>query len=187
MAANPAPLPVEVYAIFCGGIEQATGQKVVNSLTIAMGGKVKHVHLLFQSAGGYVGDGVFLYNLFRSIPVELTLYNAGQISSAGVVAYLGAKRRKTGARATFMLHRSTNSPQFATSSRLQNIAKSLVLDDQRTDAIIREHVKLPAELWTELQYHDVYISGDEAVEFGVATEVGDFSPPAGTQVFNLLG
>ena len=88
-------LPAEVFAIFCGGIEQATAQKVVNSLTIAMGGKVKHVHLLFQSAGGYVGDGVFLYNLFRSIPIELTLYNVGQISSAGVVAYLGAKRRKT--------------------------------------------------------------------------------------------
>jgi hypothetical protein len=61
------------------------------------------------------------------------------------------------------------------------------LDDQRTDTIIREHVALPTELWTELQYHDVYISGDEAVKFGVATEIGDFSPPPGTQVFNLLG
>jgi ATP-dependent protease ClpP protease subunit len=93
----PTPPPPEVYAIFCGGIDQAMAQKIVNNLTAASVQKVKHVHLLFQSAGGYVGDGVFLYNLFRSIPVELTLYNVGQISSAGVVAYLGAKRRKTSA------------------------------------------------------------------------------------------
>jgi hypothetical protein len=57
MSTTPALAP-EVYAIFCGGIEQATAQKVVNSLTFAIGGKVKHVHILFQSAGGYVGDGV---------------------------------------------------------------------------------------------------------------------------------
>jgi ATP-dependent Clp protease, protease subunit len=185
MAENPT-LPAEVYAIFCGGIEQATGQKVVNSLTIAMGGKVKHVHLLFQSAGGYVGDGVFLYNLFRSIPIELTLYNVGQISSAGVVAYLGAKRRKTTASATFMLHRSANSPQFATAAKLSHLAKSLVLDDERTEAIVRDHVKFPPELWDELKYHDIYVSGEEAIKFGIATEIGEFAPPAGTQVFNLL-
>jgi hypothetical protein len=25
------------------------------------------------------------------------------------------------------------------------------------------------------------------VNFGVATEIGEFSPPAGTQVYNILG
>src|ERR1700690_3651329 len=111
MATQPPGLPPEVYAVFCGGIEKATAQKIVNSLTIAIGGKVKHVHLLFQSAGGYVGDGVFLYNFFRSIPIELTLYNAGQISSAGVIAYLGGKARKTTTNATFMFNKCANNPQ----------------------------------------------------------------------------
>jgi ATP-dependent Clp protease protease subunit len=129
---------------------------------------------------------VFLYNLFRSIPIELTLYNVGQISSAGVVAYLGGKHRKTTANATFMFHRSTNSPQFATSSKLNHVAKSLILDDERTEAIVRQHVKFPSELWAAIEHHDVYMSGKEAVEFGVADEIAEFSPPAGLQVFNLL-
>jgi len=54
MATTPAPqpkIPEEVHGIFCGGIEQATAQKVVANLTIAMNAKVKHIHLLFQSAG----------------------------------------------------------------------------------------------------------------------------------------
>jgi ATP-dependent protease ClpP protease subunit len=108
MSTNPVPvpsIPEVVYGMFCGGIEQATAQKIVNALAIAGNAKVKHIHLLFQSAGGYVGDGVFLYNLFRSIPIEITLYNVGQISSAGVIAYLGAKARKTAKTATFMIHR----------------------------------------------------------------------------------
>ena len=76
-AQGDVAFPQEIYAMYCGDINQASAQKTVNALSIAMGGKVQHVHLLFQSAGGYVGDEVFLYNLFRSIPIELTLYNVG--------------------------------------------------------------------------------------------------------------
>jgi ATP-dependent Clp protease protease subunit len=119
--------------------------------------------------------------------LKLRSTNVGQISSAGVVAYLGAKNRKTSRGATFMIHRSTNSPQFATAAKLQHVSKTLVLDDERTEAIIREHVKFPPELWTSLVSDDIYISGEEAVKFGLAQEVGEFAPPAGTQVFNLLG
>jgi ATP-dependent protease ClpP protease subunit len=180
------PLPAEIYAMYCGDINQVSAQKAVNSLAGAMGREAKHVHLLFQSAGGYVGDGVFLYNLFRTIPIELTLYNAGQISSAAVVAYLGARNRKTTVNATFMLHRSTNSPQFATASKLSHLSKSLILDDQRTESIVRNHVNFPSELWDALQHHDVYVSGDEAVQYGIASEIGEFAPPPGTRVFNLL-
>jgi ATP-dependent Clp protease, protease subunit len=191
MAANPVPAPQQipevVYGAFCGGIEQATSQKFVNSFAIAGGAKVKHIHLLFQSAGGYVGDGVFLYNLFRSISIELTLYNVGQISSAGVIAFLGAKHRRTTRNATFMLHRSTNSPQFATSTKLEHVAKSLVLDDERTEEIVRTHSKFPPEFWTALLHHDLYLSGEEAVKYGLADDIGDFAPPPGLQVFNILG
>jgi len=186
---EPAPpkIPEVVYAIFCGDIAQVTAAKVVSGLTAAMGGKAQHVHLLFQTAGGYVGDGVFLYNLFRGIPVELTLYNVGQISSAGVIAYLGAKNRKTARNATFMLHRSTSNHQFATATKLSHAAKTLILDDERTEAIVREHTKFPPELWANLENHDVYISGEEAVKFGLADEIAEFAPPMGTQVFNILG
>jgi ATP-dependent Clp protease protease subunit len=179
-------LPADTYAVFCGGIEQATAQKIVSGLTGAMARKAKHVHVLFQTAGGYVGDGVFLYNFFRTIPIELTLYNSGQISSAGVIAFLGAGHRKTSPNATFMIHRSTNTAQFATSTKLQHIAKSLILDDQRSEAILKNHVNLPPELWAEIEHRDLYISGAEGVSFNMADEIGEFSPPAGSQVYNLM-
>ena len=186
MPEEEAQLPEDIYAIYCGGIDQANAQKAVKGLTTAIGMKVKHVHLLFQSAGGYVGDGVFLYNLLRSIPIETTLYNVGQISSAGVIAYLGATHRKTTANATFMIHRSTNSPQFATATKLGHVSKTLVLDDERTERIVRSHVNLPDELWDAMKHHDVYVSGEESVQFGIADGIAEFSPPLGKQVYNLL-
>lgn len=185
--APQAPPVPDVYAIFCGPIDQVSAQRLVNFLSIGMAGKVRpHVHMLFQSAGGFVGDGVFLYNLFRSLPLELTLYNVGQISSAGVTAYLGARRRKTSAQASFMIHQSSNSPMAAGAARLQNIAKSLVLDDERTESILRTHVTMPDALWQEMRFHNVFVSGADAVTFGMADEVSEFSPPAGSQVFNVL-
>jgi ATP-dependent Clp protease, protease subunit len=178
--------PKLAYAIYYGSIEQANGEKVVNQITAGLAAKLEHVHVLFQTAGGYVGDGVFLYNFFRAIPIEITLYNAGQISSAGVVAYLGAKHRITSKSATFMVHRSTKSPQFATSAQLSHAGRTLILDDQRTEAILREHITFPPKLWASLKSHDIYITGEEAVKYGLATAIGEFGPPLGTPVYNLL-
>lgn len=157
----------------------------MNGLTAAMSAQVTHIHIMLQSIGGFVGDGIFLYNLLRSVPMEVTVYNVGQISSAGVLVYLGAANRVASKRSTFMLHRTSNSPQFANASKLQNVAKSLLLDDERTDAIIKEHVTFPSEILEELKYHDVYISGEEAVRFGMATTIGEFPTP-NSQIYNIL-
>jgi ATP-dependent Clp protease, protease subunit len=72
-----------------------------------------------QTTGGNVQDGVCLYNYFRTLPVDLSVYNVGSISSAGVIAYLGAKNRKAATLATFMIHRSHASFQGANVDTIQ--------------------------------------------------------------------
>lgn len=178
-------LPPEVYGVFCGSINQESAQKICNTFGVASNGGVKHIHLLYQSIGGAVGDGIFLHNFFEALPMNLTLYNAGQVSSAAAVAYLGAKTRKASASATFMLHRSTNTPQVATVANMTALVKNLALDDQRIEAILREHVTLPDDLWDIFDRHDIYLSAAEAVQYGIAHEIGDFAPPADAKVFNI--
>jgi ATP-dependent Clp protease protease subunit len=140
---------------------------------------------MFQSTGGYVGDGICLYNFFKSLTIDLTIYNAGFVQSIAAVAFLGAKKRKTSARATFMLHRATNSPQFATATRLQAVADSVILDDRRIESILKEHLALTPEHWTNMNHHDFIFSGEEAIKLKMAHEIGEFSPPPGTQIFNI--
>ena len=180
------PAPHDVYGVFVDDINQANTNRIVNGVTGAMAQGNKHLHVMFQSWGGFVGDGVMLYNFFRALQtIDLSLYNCGQVASAAVTAYLGAKRRVANKGAIFMIHRSHNSPQFATASKLEKLAENLTIDDKRSEDILKAHLKMPDNLWRAYENQDLYITGEEAVEFGLASELGDFSPPAGTQIYKV--
>jgi ATP-dependent Clp protease, protease subunit len=185
--AGPNQIPETIYGVFCGDINAATMQKFVQNLTAASNAGVKSLHIVFQSWGGFVGDGIFLYNFLRSFPVDITLYNIGQVASAGVLAFLGGKHRKTTKNAMFMIHKSTAPIQQGTTlQKLERVQKGLILDDARIDTIFRESLKLPDEMWIDLVHHDVNISGDDAIKFGIADEIGEFTP-GNSKVFNALG
>src|SRR6478609_3550932 len=95
--------PKEVFGMFTGPINQAAAQRISNAMTLAINNGVEGIHLLFQSDGGKAGDAIYLFNLFRSLPISLTLYNAGSVASIAVIAYLGAAKRITTSNATFMV------------------------------------------------------------------------------------
>ena len=187
MATSPVepPLPEDVYAVFCDSINQESIKRLFASLSFATQKKIKHVHLMFQSIGGMVADGVCLYNFIKALPIDLTIYNCGSVSSIAVLAYIAATKRKTSASATFMLHRTTGSSQPASAGRLHSLAESVVLDDKRTDAILRAHIKLSPEEWTALDKHELWFSAEEAIKAEIANEIGEFDPPKGTEIYTI--
>ena len=129
----------------------------------------------------------FLYNALKKLSVEIVLYNAGQVASAATLAYLGAHSRKTTANAVFMIHKSTYNPNASGADKLKAVADNLAIDDIRVEEILRNHLRLPDELWTQFRFHDVYLNGTDAVAYGMADEIGEFSPPPGIRVLNALG
>ena len=173
-----------VYAVFAGAIDQAAVQRIFQGITGASASGVNDIHLLFQSFGGTVGDGVCLYNFFRSLPIDLTLYNVGNVSSAATTAFLGAKKRKASTYATFMVHRVQSPGQPATSERLHAIAHSVVADDERTEAILRQHLTLNDDQWLVHRNADLWLTAKEAASCGLA-EIGEFCPPIGSKIFNV--
>ncbi len=182
-----AKKPEEIWATYCGDINAANVAKLVGGLNVVASNGTKRIHILFQSWGGFVGDGVFLYNALKKLSIEVALYNAGQVASAATLAYLGAHSRKTTANAVFMIHKSTYNPNTVGVDKLKALADNLAIDDVRVEEILRAHLRLPEELWTQFRFHDVYLSGKDAVAYGMAEEIGEFSPPPGTKVLNALG
>lgn len=178
-------LPKEVWALFSGLIDQNSIQRILNSITTASANSVEHIHLLFQCTGGAIGEGITLYNLFRTLPMELTVYNTGSVASIGVIAYLGAKRRKTSARATFMIHRTQTTTQSADTEKLIAFAKSAVLFDTSMETILREHVEMTEERWNHFNHNDLWFSAEEAVKSGLAHEIAEWNPPPKTRLFTL--
>jgi len=178
----PSP-PTEVFATFVGVLDQGATQRLFTGLSAAIQGGVAHLHLLMQSTGGYAGEGVVLYNFFRALPIDLTIYNCGSISSAAVIAYLGTKKRKVSTYAAFAVHRTQTSLQAANAGRFQSVAQGMAVDDKRTEAILRKHVTLSDEQWRFHDISDVWLTAEEAVRCGLADEIAEFKPTAVSKVF----
>lgn len=171
--------------MFAGIIDQLAVSRFFNFFSLAGQDKTGHIHLLLQSMGGGVGDGICLYNFFRNSPIPMTLYNSGTCASIAAVAYLGGKERKVSAYGTFMLHKTHASPQTASAERLYAAARSVMLDDTRMESIIRQNLSLSSAQWSDHEGFDLWLSADEAVGAGLATDIGEFSPPLGLRVYNI--
>ena len=178
-------LPSEVYAVFCGAIDQAAVQRILNSLTTASSCEVQHLHLAFQSNGGMIGDGICLYNIFKRLPFGLTLYNTGAVSSVGVIAFLGAKERKASAHASFMIHRARNALVSANSELFESGAQSLRLDDNRLEAVWRENINLKRGKWVTARRPERHFTAQDALSIGLVGEIAEFSPPFGGRLYNI--
>jgi ATP-dependent protease ClpP protease subunit len=172
--------PKELYGMFTGPINQAAAQRISNAMSLAINNGVQGIHLLFQSDGGNVGDAIYIFNLFRSLPINLTLYNAGSIASIAVIAYLGAAKRITTSNATFMVLRT---PVGATSGKLQSADNTAILDEKRIESILQSKLKLPEDKLKLRSVADLWLSADEAVAAGLATSIGDFMPPKDQRIF----
>jgi ATP-dependent Clp protease, protease subunit len=178
-------LPEEVYGVFCDAINQASVQRIFGNVATATQKGVKHIHLLFQSTGGLVSDGVALYNFFKTAPIDITLYNVGSVQSIAAIAYLGAKKRKTSACATFVFHRVTGNAQSAQAGALETLADGVVIDDRRLEAIMRDHINMSTEKWAILDKGDLVFTAEYAVKAKIAQEIADFAPTPGLPIYNL--
>jgi len=174
------------YATLGGTIGPDTMSRIFTNLNGATVGGVQTLHLLFQSTGGMVGDGIALYNYFRTMPVDLHVYNGGTVASIAVIAYLGATHRYASVHSTFMIHRTRIAPQgVLTAAQMRAHTRSLEMDDTRTEAILRAHTSIPADRWALLDTQDVFFDAHEAVQFGIADSIREFVVPVGNQIFNV--
>ena len=88
MGAAPG-LPPVIYAALSAEINQDSLQRTINAATNIMQNGGKQVHLMFQSGGGFIGDGIALYNFFKALTLDVTIYNTGTVASMAAVAFLG--------------------------------------------------------------------------------------------------
>lgn len=182
----PEQLPEEIYATFAGSIDQHAISRMFGSFPIAINDGVKTVHLLINSLGGFVADGIAAYNYLRNLPLSIVTYNGGSVASIAVIMFLAGQTRKCSPNATFMIHKTTFSmPQAQTAFDLRHRADAAEMDDNNTDSILRSQIHMPDSNWNMRDRCDLTISAQDAKKFGLVHEIADFQPPAGTQLFNI--
>lgn len=178
--------PEEVWLTLTGEINQPMIQKVCQLFSQLINDRVKTVHLLLHSGGGFVSDGIFLYNYLSSCPINVIAYNAGNVSSMAVIVFLAAKRRVAADNATFMIHKTHASPNpGATAAMLKEIADSLDIDNARTEAILHKHLTLPKGKWVLHKHGNLTITAQESMKFALVHEIAQFAPPPNGSLFNI--
>jgi ATP-dependent Clp protease protease subunit len=185
MATRP-PLAKEIYATLSGEIKTETMPRIFANFAEASNQKVEVVHLLIQSPGGFVGDGIGAYNFLRSLPLKIVTYNGGLVASIAVIVFLCGAERVASETAAFLIHRSTIGPITGTSTQLQDFSAGLAIDDNRSESILKSHINLSDEKWEIQKRSNLIISSAEAMQIGLIHRIGDWTVPKGQQIYNVV-
>lgn len=176
----------EAWFTLSGDVNSDMVHRVFEAVSHMTDDGIDVAHVLVQSNGGYVSDGLCLYNFLSNAPVEFVMYNGGAVASIAVILYLSGTRRYASETARFMVHKShaTASPG-ARPDALNIIVEGLRADDARTESILRKHIELAPEQWAIHQYSDLHLTARDAKIAGMISDIGDFAPPKGAHLSNI--
>jgi ATP-dependent Clp protease protease subunit len=186
MSEEQAIHPKEAWFTLSGDVNSDMVHRVFDAVSGMTEEAIDTAHVLVQSNGGYVSDGLCLYNFLARAPIEFVMYNGGAVASIAVILFLSGTRRYASETARFMVHKShaTASPG-ARPDALNIIVEGLRADDARTEAILRKHIELSPEQWAVHQYSDLHLNARDARISGMITDIADFAPPKGAHLRNI--
>ncbi len=175
------------YFGFTGVIDSNGATKICSAFNHAVNNHYDAVYLCMSSLGGYIADGVYMYNHIRALPLDITIHNTGNISSIAVAVFLAAQRRLCSPHSLFMIHPSGIGPfnEYQPSAKLESALQSALAEDQRTEDILRERTTLPADMLSARRVREVHILPDEALRHGLVHAIGDFALPKGNEVIQI--
>lgn len=174
------------YYALSGDVNSDMVQRVFSAGAEMSAQGVTTAHVLLQSHGGFISDGICLYNFLRNLPVRFAMYNGGAVASIAVIVFLAGTDRHASPTARFMIYKSHASPPpGARPDALQIIADGLKADDRRTESIIRQFVTLTQSQWDVHAYSDLHLTADAALQAGLVGSIDDFAPPAGALLINI--
>lgn len=174
------------YFTISGDINADMVQRVFSAAENMTRSGVDVAHVLLQSNGGYVSDGLCLYNFLHNLPIEFHLYNGGAVASIAVIVFLAGRHRYASPTARFMVHKShATAAHGVRPEALRIIVEGLRADDARTETILRQHLHLTPEHWLVHEHSDLHLASEEAKQVQLIEEVLDFAPPKGMVVLSI--
>jgi ATP-dependent Clp protease protease subunit len=176
----------EAWFTLSGDVNDSMVRRVFDATAQMMSEGITTAHLLLHSHGGYISDGICLYNFLSASPVRFVMYNAGVVASIAVTVFLAGRERYAAETARFMLHRSHASPPSGIGAEeLQIVVEGLRADDARTESIMRRFLRLSPEQLAVHRHDDLHLTARDAVGVGLIQEVRDFAPAAGARLINI--
>lgn len=187
MTDAPPPPPKTAYFSYTGYIGPDQATRIASVLNGVANQGSEELYLCLNSPGGMTGDGMFLYNLARALPLRLTMHNIGNVSSAAATFFMAADRRLCSQHSMFLIHPITLGPYSEPLrwEQLDGALRSALAEEQRVDDVLRERTSLPPEMLGQRRVRDVHIDANAAKLYGFVHEVSEFALPQGEKIFQI--
>jgi ATP-dependent Clp protease protease subunit len=175
-----------LYVGFCGMIDSEGVTRIATTLNGAVNEQFDCVYLCFSSLGGYVGDGIYLYHHIRSLPLSIVIHNTGTVASIATTIFVAAQHRACSPNSVFMIHPvAAPAGGNMAAEPLQAALNAALADEARLENILRERTAITEDILARRRTTDVYLTAQQALELGLAHEIGEFTLPAGNKIFHI--
>lgn len=178
-----------VYVAFSAPITGYTTEFFQSFLVDRLKEGATSFYVLLSSLGGNVKDGITLFNFLKSLPVELTMHNIGQVDSIANVVYAAGKKRYANHHSSFLFH----GVGFTVSqgARLEEKDLQEKLDTVRKDqhmiaSILNSEIGLPTETTEKFFFQTAVLSAEEGKKLGIVHDLQEAQVPEGAEFYQLL-
>lgn len=174
------------YLSYIGPINEESVKQICQAFNHAVETGCGAVHFVLQSGGGNIDSGIFLYSYLKSLPINVTVHNIGDVSSIAVVVYVAGKTRLCSKFSSFLLHPSTyNTGGPMPVAALQGNLDALIAKDSRINSILNAETSLSKEALDARTLYDLTIDAFGAVQNGIAHKIEEFHLPAGKELIQI--
>jgi ATP-dependent Clp protease protease subunit len=146
--------------------------------------------LLLNSSGGNLDDGLSLYNLLRTLKIEVVTVNMGQIASIANVVFIAGKYRIACPESYFHFHGfdwNFAGAHTMTKDNIDETTRILEIHRNHKKALFKARTTLTDADFEALKFLDEPMVKDAsfALEKGIVQEIAIPNLPAGTPIYNV--
>jgi len=128
--------------------------------------------LFINSTGGDVFAGFSALDHIRGSPVPVTTIADGLCCSAATLLLLGGTKRLVKEHSHVLIHQvSSDSSAWAKFEELKDEVRNLETLMGKMVDVYRQCTELPEKKLARMMKHDIYLSSEQCIKYGIATAV----------------
>jgi len=163
----------ERVVFIVGGIEDQVANLVVAQLLfLESENPDKDIHLYINSPGGSVSAGLSIYDTMQFIRSDVSTICVGQAASMGAFLLSGGAKGKRFClpHSRMMIHQPLAGFQ-GQASDIEIHAREVLATKERLNKLLADHTGQPLERIETDADRDFFMSGEEAVEYGLISKI----------------
>lgn len=133
------------------------------------------INVNINSPGGEVAEAVAIYNALKKHKATVNTYCDGFACSAASIIFCAGEKRFVSNISMLMLHNAMTATGYANADELRKIADDIEKINQSSIKAYISATNLAENKIVELMDAETWLTADEALEYGFATDIVDYN------------